>query len=85
VFLGEVEIDGERLPQDEAIVIDRRQAPVRVDGEVVRLARASRPDLDRDVPVVEPKLLRHPQRTKCAGPGNAVNAQHVCLDVQSGA
>ena len=75
MLLGEIERDRERLPQDEAAVVDRRQAAVRVDGEIVRLARARLADLDRNVLVVEPELVGDPERAEGAGAGDAVDAQ----------
>src|SRR6185369_11312928 len=75
VLLGEIERDGERFPQDETAVVDRRQATVGIDREVLRLARAGRTDLDRNVLVVEPELFRDPERTEGAGAGDAVDAK----------
>jgi len=75
MFLGQIERDRQRLPQDESLILDRRQAPVRIDGEIVRLARALLADLERHVLVVEPELLGDPQRAKRARPGDAVDAQ----------
>jgi hypothetical protein len=75
VLLGEIEGDRKRLPQQEAAVIDRRQAAVGIDREVFRLARARRADLDWHVLVVEAELLGDPERAKGAGAGDPVNAQ----------
>src|SRR5262249_43759262 len=75
MLLGEIERDGERFPQDEAAVVDRRQAAVGIDREIVRLARAGRTDFERNVLVIESELLGDPERAKGAGAGNAVNAQ----------
>src|SRR5262249_36122128 len=75
VLAREIEIDGERLPQDEAAVVDRRQPAIGIDGEIVGLARAGRTGLDREMFVVEAELLRHPDGAKGAGAGDAVNAQ----------
>ncbi len=82
MLLGEVERDGERFPQDKAAVVDRRQAAVGIDREILRLARAGRTDLDRNMLVVEIKLFRDPERAEGAGAGDAVNAQvgHSCLN-----
>ena len=53
MLLGEIERDGERLEQHEAIVDDDRQPPVRIDGEKLRRAGAGVADLDGIVLVVE--------------------------------
>ena len=75
MLLGEVERDGERLEQHEAVVDDDRQPPVGVDGEKLRRAGAGVADLDRIVLVIEPQFLRHPERAEGAGAGDAVNTQ----------
>src|SRR5262249_46885917 len=75
MLLGEVKRDRQRFPQDKAIVFDRRQAAVGIDGEIVRLARPGGADLDRNVLVIEPELLGDPERAKGAGARDAVNAQ----------
>src|SRR6185312_2195558 len=75
IFLGEIERDGQRLGEHEAVVVDRRQPPVRIDSEEFRLARAGLADLNRDVLVVEAELLRHPERAEGAGAGDAIDAQ----------
>src|SRR5207302_6612347 len=75
VVLGEIKRDGERLPQRKAAVVDRRQAAVGIDREVVRLARAGRADLDRHMLVIEAELLRDPERAKGAGAGDAIDPQ----------
>jgi hypothetical protein len=75
VLLGEIEVDRERLPEDEAVVVDRRQPAVRVELEVRLGIGLGAPDLDRQMLVFEPKLMRHPQRAECARAGNAVDAQ----------
>ena len=73
MLLGEIERDGERLEQHEVAVDDHRQPAVRIDREELRRARAGVADLDRNVLVVEPELLRHPDRAEGAGAGNAVD------------
>src|SRR5215472_4167462 len=75
MLLGEVKRDRQRFPQDKAIVFDRRQAAVGIDGEIIRLARPGGADLDRNVLVIEPELLGDPERAKGAGARDAVNAQ----------
>jgi len=75
MLLGEIERDGKRFPQHEAAVVDRRQAAVGIDREIVRLARAGWTDLGRNMLVVETELLGDPEHAKGAGAGNAVNAQ----------
>jgi len=79
MLLGEVKRDRQRFPQDKAIVFDRRQAAVGIDGEVVGLTRARRADLDRDVAVVEAELLCDPEGAKRPRSRDAVDAQHVVL------
>ena len=74
MFLGEIERDGEGFPHDETIVVDRRQAAVGIDREIVRLACAGRTDFERNMLVIEIELLGDPERAKSAGAGNAVNA-----------
>src|SRR6185436_16645703 len=75
MLLGEIERDGERLEQHEAVVDDDRQPAVRIDGEKLRRAGAGVADLDRIVLVVETELLRHPERAEGAGAGDAVDLQ----------
>ena len=75
MLLGEVKRDRQRLEQHEAVVDDDRQPAVRIDRQKLRRARAGIADLDRQVLVVEPELLRHPQRAEGAGAGDAVDAQ----------
>src|SRR5262249_7014294 len=75
MLLGEIERDRERFPQDEAAVVDRRQAAVGIDREIVRLACAGRTDFERNVLVIEIELLGDPEHAKGAGAGNAVNVQ----------
>src|SRR4029450_1291586 len=76
--------DRKRLEQGEAVVHDEGQAPVRIDSEKFGRARTGSADLDRQVLVVEPELIRHPERSERAGAGDTVNAQagqavsHVC-------
>ena len=55
--------------------------PFGIDGEKLRRARAGIADLDRQVLVVEPELLRHPERAEGAGAGDAVDFQagHGCF------
>ena len=67
--------DRERLEQHEIAVDDHRQPAVRIDREEFRRARAGVADLDRQVLVVDAELLRHPERAKGAGAGDAVDLQ----------
>jgi hypothetical protein len=76
VLLGEIERDRQRLPQHEAVVVDRRQAAVGIEREIIGAARAGGADLDRDVLVGKPELLGHPDGAEGAGAGDAVDAQH---------
>jgi hypothetical protein len=75
MLLGEIECDCERFPQSKATIVDRRQAAIGIDREVVRLLRSGRTDLDRNMLVFELELLGDPERKKGAGAGDAVNAQ----------
>jgi len=75
VLLGEIERDGERLEQRKAAVDDEGQPAVRINRQKLRRPRAGIADLDRQVLVGELKLVRHPQRAKSAGAGDAVDAQ----------
>ena len=75
MLLGEVERDGERLPQDEAVVLDRRQPAVGIDREILGLARTGLADLDRHVLVDDAELLGDPQCAKRARARDAVDAQ----------
>ena len=78
MLLGEIERDRERLQQHETAVDDRRQPAVGIDREKFRLARAGVADLDRQMLVVEPELLRDPERAEGAGAGDAVDAADSC-------
>ena len=60
MLLGEIERDCERFPQNEPLVVDRGQPAVGIEGEVVGLPGAGSTDLDRNVLVVETKLVRDP-------------------------
>jgi hypothetical protein len=60
VLLGEIKGDRKRFPENKAVVIDCRQPLVGIDREIVRLARAGRPDLDRDVLERKAELLCDP-------------------------
>src|ERR1051325_556059 len=73
VFLREIEVDRHRLPQDDPVVVDGRDVPVRVDLEVVGGAGLALAHVDRDVLVFDPQLLRHPQDTEGARTRDAVD------------
>jgi hypothetical protein len=75
MFLGEVDVDRQRLPHDEAVIVDRRQAAVGVDREIAGLARPGRSRLDRDVLVIETELFSHPQHAKSTGARDPINTQ----------
>src|SRR5580698_6879888 len=74
MLLGEVQRDRERLEQYEIAVNDHRQAPVRIDRQKFRALCTIVTDLDRQMLVVEPKLLGHPERPEGARTGDAVDA-----------
>ncbi len=75
MLLRQIERDREQLPQDEAVIGDRRQPAIGIDRQEFRSPGAGRPDLERDVLVVDAEFHRHPQRAKGARAGDAVNAQ----------
>src|SRR5439155_679234 len=71
----EVEVDRHRLPQDEAVVVDRRDMAVRVDLEKIGRAGLVPACADRHVLVIEPQLLRHPQGAKGARARDAIDLE----------
>src|SRR5262249_53607491 len=59
----------------QSVVVDRRNPAVRIDREIFRRSSAAVAEMDRDVLVVEPELVDHPQHAIGARAGNAVNLQ----------
>src|SRR5438105_1321126 len=84
VFLGEIEVDRHRLPQDEAVIVDDRNMPVGIQRKVRWRARLAGREIDLDVLIVEPEFLRHPQDTRCPRAGDTVDFErHDCLYLKS--
>src|SRR5262245_43046864 len=76
ILLGQVEIDGHRLPQDCAIVIDHRDVSVGVESQMLWLARATIGNAHRYVLEFESEFLGRPQRAAGAGHRRAIDFKH---------
>src|SRR5262249_7011125 len=75
IGLGEIHVDRERLPEDEANILQARNMSVGIDVEILRRL-AFRIWPDRHVLVRNADLLEHPQRTACTRPGLTEKLQH---------
>ena len=63
------------FPQLERIIIDSRSSTVRIYREVFRSSGATVGEVDRDILVIEPELVCHPERAIGARQWNPIYLQ----------